>query len=159
MRWRLIRSIGDLPRPRLGFLYLQGRGTRKDLAEAVRWLGLASEHDQVAAYSLAVLYLRGEAVPKNIPRAVALLKRALGSYDMITAYYLLATVYGRGYLGRPDYQNAVDALQSVPPNYWTSPPRERRPDLSLLSLLSPVEYLVCAGWKKRTLGVAAQARL
>ena len=123
----------------LGFLYLQGSGTRKDPAEAVRWLGRASEHDQVAAYSLAVLYLRGEVVPKNIPRAVTLLKRALGSYDMIHAYYLLATVYGRGYLGRPDHKQAVDTLQSIPPNSWTSPPREPLPDLPLLQLLPPVE--------------------
>ncbi len=107
----------------LGFLYLQGRGTRKD----------------PAAYSLAVLYLRGEMVPKNIPRAVTLLKRALGSYDMIPAYNLLATVYGRGYLGRPDHKQAVDTLQPIPPNRWMSPPLEPGPDLPLFQLLPPVE--------------------
>ena len=123
----------------LGFLYLQGWGTRKDPAEAVRWLDLASEHDQVAAYSLAVMYLRGEAVPKNISRAVTLCTRALGSYDLSAANHLLATIYGRGYLGRPDHQKAVDALLSIPPNSWRSPPLETSPDLPLLPLLRPVE--------------------
>ena len=59
---------------------------------------------------------------------------------MSAANSLLATVYGRGYLGRPDYTKAVDALLSIPPNYWTSPPRERPPDLSLLLLLPSGEF-------------------
>lgn len=125
----------------LGYLYLQGHGTRKDPAEAVRWLRLASEHDYVAAYTLAVLYLRGVAVPKNVPRAIELLNRAKrldwGCCDH--EYYLLATIYGRGDLGRPDYNQAVDALQSIPPIKWTNPPPKSLPDLSLILLIPRVD--------------------
>jgi len=134
----------------LAFLYLQGHGVRKDLAETIRWLRLAAEHDSVAAYSLAELHLRGVAAPRDISRAERLLKHAvyLGMCcGVAEAHYLLAAIYGRGYLGHPDYQQAVDIIQSIPPNIFTEPPSEPHPDLPLMGLLPRVGPVSRAEWR------------
>lgn len=126
----------------LGVLYLQGRGVSKDPAQAAHWLGLAAEHDYIAAYTLAVMNLNGGAVDKNVPRAIALLEHAtkLSSFrDMRHAHYLLPAVYGRGYLGRPDYIRAMDALFSIPQIKMTSTPFPQPPDLPLFQLIPRIE--------------------
>jgi TPR repeat protein len=141
----------------LAFMYLKGLGARRDTEAAVRWLRLASEHDSVAAYSLAVLYLRGMAVPKDALGTINLLKRAqrLQCNGCSHANDLLAAVYGRGYLGRPDYKQAADVLFSRPPIHFSAVPTSDPPDLSLILLLprfQPVSKMEERTWLARAGG-------
>ncbi|MBL6455182.1 sel1 repeat family protein [Belnapia sp. T6] len=61
----------------LGYLYLQGRGLPRDMAEAARWSTLAAEKGvPESQYNLALMYFRGEGVSRQPYEALQWMRRA-----------------------------------------------------------------------------------
>lgn len=93
----------------LADLYLQGKGTKKDVAEAVQLLERAAEQDSERAYyELATMHFTGnEVITKNEAQGVELLIEAadLGYTD---AEFALAQRYEKGQGVEQSYSDAFD---------------------------------------------------
>lgn len=75
---------------RLGKLLLSGdEGIQKDVEAAVRWLTASAEQENgYAEYDLALVYLKGEDVPKDCIKAFELLKRSASRGNPFAQYRL-----------------------------------------------------------------------
>lgn len=75
---------------RLGKLLLSGdEGIQKDVEAAVHWLTASAEQENgYAEYDLALVYLKGEDVPKDCIKAFELLKRSAGRGNPFAQYRL-----------------------------------------------------------------------
>jgi TPR repeat protein len=72
----------------LGELYRQGLGVKQDLVRAADWYRIAAERgDANAAFAFAMMLLRGEGVPRDVPRGRQLLEKAAGNQP-VAAYNL-----------------------------------------------------------------------
>lgn len=61
-------------------MYDKGIGIERDVAQALRWFGLAADQrDNQAQLNIALFYLKGDGVPKDIPLAETWLRRAAGN--------------------------------------------------------------------------------
>jgi TPR repeat protein len=64
-----------------GVMYAEGQGTRKNVAEAVRWYEKAAAREQPdALYALARFYLVGYGVERDLDKAIELFDKAVEKY-------------------------------------------------------------------------------
>jgi TPR repeat protein len=95
----------------LGVMYLKGRGTHRDPAEALSWfLKAAKQGHTRAAYKAGKLLLQGgEGVESSPKRAVRLLTYSAES-GYIPAQYMLGKAYATGEAGKRDMPQALQWL-------------------------------------------------
>jgi TPR repeat protein len=80
----------------LGLAYVQGKGVRKDNAEAARWIRKAADQGYAKAESrLASMYYYGRGVPQNYTESMLWARKAADQGDA-TAEYTLGIGYTRG---------------------------------------------------------------
>ena len=80
----------------LGFVYGDGDGVQKDLAESLKWTKLAAEQGHAKAqYNLAWFYDKGEIVPEDIPEAMRWL-RLSAEQGLADAMDVLGYIYDVG---------------------------------------------------------------
>ncbi|MGL4727790.1 MAG: tetratricopeptide repeat protein [Bosea sp. (in: a-proteobacteria)] len=78
----------------LGEILRQGLGVRQDAAKAADWYRIAAERgDANAAFSFAMMLLRGEGVARDVTRGRQLLERAAQTQPL-AAYNLAVTLLG-----------------------------------------------------------------
>lgn len=98
----------------IGFLYKEGKGVDKDIAEAKKWFDKAISQKKpsgFAMYALAQLYCDGDGVEKNEQQAVKLLQEAcnMSTFESGPACSELAKYYLEGKMGLPkDEQQAFN---------------------------------------------------
>ncbi len=92
--WIPVARAGDINASyNMGILFLKGYGVQKDPEEALLWFEKAATGGVTEAQNLlALLYIRGEYTPRNLPRAEELLAAAANKGDPI-AQYNLAVFY------------------------------------------------------------------
>jgi len=112
----------------VGEMFEKGRGTRKDIKEAVSWYEKASAQKHLKAqYKLGYLYYKGLGVQQNVDKAYELFVNPAGKGDVRAQYYL-GKLYdtGQGVTKDPEkallwysrsslggYAHAEEALQKV----------------------------------------------
>lgn len=90
----------------VGMRYLEGRGTRADIAEAANWLGRAAAKGSLpAAYRLGGIHEKGAGATKNPAEAVRYYTIAAEGGN-IKAMHNLAVMIAEGASGKPDYRAA-----------------------------------------------------
>jgi TonB family protein len=99
---------GDAPsQSRLGFLYQDGLGTKKDYAEAVRWYQKSAEGgDAMGMNDLGTMYQRGWGVPAQDNQQALMWYRKAAAAGNATAMSNLGFMYNRGIGVSRDYQQA-----------------------------------------------------
>jgi hypothetical protein len=83
---------------RLAGLYREGKGVRRDYAEALRWYRKAADQDNAKAeYAIGYMYYNGEGVPRDDAQAVGWCRKA-AEHGESRAEYVLGDsyYYGRG---------------------------------------------------------------
>lgn len=96
----------------LGFMYENGRGVRKDLAEAAKWFQTAAEQgDGGAQYHLAEMYEDGHGVPKDKITAIMwfILAKQAGAGDFMRELHPNTKYSGFSFYRHPyvkDYEEA-----------------------------------------------------
>ncbi|MBI3436486.1 MAG: SEL1-like repeat protein [Proteobacteria bacterium] len=91
----------------IGLRFAEGRGTRANHEEAVRWLARAADQGLAPAqFRLGSLYEKGIGVKKSLVEAQRLYLAAANKGNA-KAMHNLAVLYAEGLDGKPDYRNAV----------------------------------------------------
>jgi TPR repeat protein len=97
----------------LGFVYLQGDGTPRDVAKAAAWLEKSALHGYAEAqFRLGRMYARGEGVPKDAAKAVAWMGKA-AAQGHAEAQFDLAGMYARGEGVPTDVAKAVEWMEKA----------------------------------------------
>lgn len=95
--WRPLAEKGD-PRAqhKLGLLYAQGLGVRKDPVKATEWFRKSAHRGHIiAAYNLGFRYLKGEGTPRDLKAAAAWIRRAAGA-GLSQAQHTLGLLFANG---------------------------------------------------------------
>jgi V8-like Glu-specific endopeptidase len=82
----------------IGYMYANGWGVQRDLAEAIKWYRRAAEQGlEIAQHSLGVAYFNGEGIARDNAEAARWFKRA-AEQGFSRSQYMLGTMYldGRG---------------------------------------------------------------
>lgn len=80
---------------RVGCMYLEGWGVRRDVTQAIRWFQTAAMHGQVAAqFNLGVICDRGDGIERD-PRSAAEWYRRAAEQGLRESQYSLGVKYGR----------------------------------------------------------------
>lgn len=91
---------------RLGSMYEQGLGVRKDFSQAVLSYKVAAANGvPEAQYNLGVMYANGRGVPRDFAEAHRLFSMA--ATDLVDARFNLAVMYERGYGVPQAYSEAI----------------------------------------------------
>lgn len=98
---------------RLAMLYLQGRVTTKELADAERWLALAADRGNLGAqYYQAVLWLSGQARRGSVQAGIEELER-LAEQGFVPAHLQLALFYEKSKILAQDDSKALTWYRSA----------------------------------------------
>ena len=94
----------------LGEMYLRGRGTRKDPAQALHWFEKAAQQGHTrAAYKAGWLYLHNDLFSRSSEKALPLLRQAAEA-GFAPAQYELGQAYASGIGGNWDNTEALNWL-------------------------------------------------
>lgn len=105
------RQVDDKLAYRLGYMEYKGLGTVQDIPSAISHFERANQlGNPSAAYHLAKIYLSGESIPRDVPRALELLNSLKESefYAPQATYYL-----GRLYLEEPEVLDIDKAISNL----------------------------------------------
>ena len=92
----------------LGLLYEDGKGVKKDLAEAVKWYRKAADNGECnAMFNLGSMYMNGEGVKHDKYEAFKWYMKAAENGN-INAYYNVGHMYYNGYGVNKDYVKAAE---------------------------------------------------
>ena len=81
---------------RVGCMYLEGWGVRRDVTEAIRWFQTAAMHGHVAAqFNIGVMCDRGDGIERD-PRRAARWYRKAAEQGLRESQYSLGVKYGHG---------------------------------------------------------------
>ncbi len=108
--YRRAAELGfDKAMERLADYHKGGFGNEPDIAQRIYWLELASEFgNSSCSNALALHYIKGDGVKKNIERGLAIYERNAQTINGHSAASALANLYFNGYFGvTKDYEKAA----------------------------------------------------
>lgn len=91
----------------LGDMFEQGRGVKKDVAQAVRLYEQSADRSRWAQFKLGIMYSQGQGVPKNETKALQWWQKSADGGNA-KAQNNLGVMYDRGIAVKRDYRRALD---------------------------------------------------
>ena len=92
----------------LGEMFEQGRGVKKDEAQAVQLYEQAGDRSRWAQFKLGIMYLQGQGVPKNEAKALQWWQKSADGGNG-KAQNNVGVMYDRGLSVKRDYAKALDS--------------------------------------------------
>ncbi len=100
----------------LGYMFLQGIGTDKNVEAALSWLKQAAQEKFLPAYHLlAIMFLSGEDVEKDYTYAAQLIK-PLAERGDATSQYNLGVMFAKGLGVKKDYEKSIQWYRAAAEN-------------------------------------------